>query len=142
VSAEAGKRWITEITHIENYTNQRIWADNHEEGQFFYIPAATSASRPGSVNVNWRVPWCTSADDYWWNHYIDIGLSGVHHRFSIWQRSVSGVDRIRWTNERRWDPAALPMPGDSYVDGTRVLKIYKLDGEATPDNDERAELVD
>jgi hypothetical protein len=146
VSTEEGPRGVTEITHIENYTDMRILAWNRENDREYYIPVATAPGRPGRVNVNWWVPWCTSEEDYAFGHSIVIFRAAIGleqtPKFQIWQRDVDWIDRVRWTNLYKWDPRALPMPGDSHVNGRRILKIYKLDGPATEDNLDRAELVE
>ena len=144
MSAEEEQRGVTEITHIEIFTDVEILARNHENWRQYHIPPKVSAERPGRVNVNWWIPWCTNASDHAAGEYIAIGLSPAFYdrKFTIWQRDVDWTDRVRWTNSHSWDRGALPMPGDSHVNGRRILKIYKLDGPATEENDERAELVE
>ena len=144
MSAEAKPRGVTEITHIENYTDMTIGARNRENGREYVLPAKNpSTGVPGRVMVNWWVPWCRSESEYWAGHSIQIyeKTEGPWYQFQIWQRDVDWNDKIRWTNGL-WDEGAHPMPGDSHVNGRRVLKIYKLEGAATQDNNERAELIE
>jgi hypothetical protein len=135
--SEEQPKAVTEITHIENHTDIRIGVLNRENNRDYKL-------EPGNrVMVNWWVPWCTNEDDWWWGHSIQVYevTTGPWYQFQIWQRDVDWNDKIRWTNQG-WDDGAVPMPGDSHVNGRRVLKIYKLEGEATEYNNERAELIE
>jgi hypothetical protein len=145
VSAEEERRAITEITHIENHTDIRIGVLNRENNRDYKLEAKNpDTGVPGRVMVNWWVPWCTNEDEWWWGHSIQVYevTTGPWYQFQIWQRDVDWNDKIRWTNKLGWDGGAHPMPGDSHVTGRRVLKIYKINGPATQDNNERAELIE
>jgi hypothetical protein len=145
VNAEEGQRAITAIKRIENHTNERIYAVNIEKNhQNYYIGSKKADGSPGTVNVDWWVPWCANAGDFSGGKHIEIHATDrpvPNFNFNIWQRDVNWDDRVRWTNEYGWDEYARPMPGDSGVHGDRYLRIFAFEGPATEDNDRRAKLV-
>ena len=123
---------VTAIKRIENYANEKVLAVNIEKnGERYQIAAKNPDGSPGTVSVDWWIPWCSNSGEFTAGHHIEIHAPErpvPNFKFNIWQRSVNGDDRVRGTNSYVWDEYARPILGVSNVGGDRILKIFELDG--------------
>jgi len=81
----------------------------------------TVAPNGGQREVNCYVPWATTEAGFR-SHHMEI-QEGNTVLFYIWQRTVAGDDRVRYSTNGWQDPGS-PIPGNSTSGGAnRSLRI-------------------
>ena len=113
---------VTAIKYFKNFGNESVTVYNRENHRtYLEIPPGQSRS------MDEYVPFCTNQGDFDNQHFIEVrqNRKGAEDLvYSIWQRDVSGDDRVRFAGNAEvpvWTDPGERVPGVSMVDGNRVL---------------------
>lgn len=116
---------VTAIKRLVNETNRTIRMQCLENRGW---DSNNAYALPGkSDTCNMWIPWCIGSDQ-WWKHHIWLAWTLApgtpqYKFFYIWQNG----DFVRSTTDHRWKSADHRIPGESGVNGDRILVVKSLD---------------
>lgn len=117
---------IMGVTAIKALVNNSSVAVNLQDFENPDKQGNSCTAQPGETAAcDIWIPWCTSAEDFSAGKFIAMSIPADVEGATqwIWQEAVNGNDRVRFNVNPFYHPDATVVPGDSTVDGDRIITI-------------------